>query len=151
MTDQPNVSPDPEQRRSTMDRRQHVDKEWIGPERRKNVVERRLGLDEEPAANDDSTGLEQNRGPGKRLQQHARAADKGEMTHEQFLFLMAIDTFKKVNQKSFPTWTDVLEVVRKLGYRKTQPNTLRLPAVEDWTESPDAVAFVEEEALDDED
>ena len=43
-----------------------------------------------------------------------------------FNFILAIDTFKRVNGKTFPTWTDVLEVVRKLGYRKTMPSELSL-------------------------
>ena len=61
------------------------------------------------------------------------------MTNEQFLFLMAIDAFKQVNGKSFPSWSDVLEIVRKLGYRKTMCSELRLgPRAEDWIERPDA-------------
>jgi len=62
------------------------------------------------------------------------------MNHEQFLFIMAIDAYKKVNRKPFPTWTEVLEVIRKLGYRKTQPSELNLETAEDWTEAPDAPA-----------
>ncbi|MCH2134296.1 MAG: hypothetical protein MK116_11145 [Phycisphaerales bacterium] len=66
------------------------------------------------------------------------------MTAEQFLFVQAIEAFKRVNGKSFPTWTDVLEVVRRLGYRKTQASELRLgDKVEDWTERPDAPAGVD--------
>ena len=63
------------------------------------------------------------------------------MTSEQFLFVTAIDAYKRVNQKPFPTWTEVLEVIRKLGYRKTQMSQLNLSNVEDWTEPPDAPAF----------
>ena len=40
------------------------------------------------------------------------------MTDEQFEFLMAIDQYKRANQRPFPTWTEVLEVIRALGYRK---------------------------------
>lgn len=65
------------------------------------------------------------------------------MTQEQFMFVMAIDSFKRVNGLTFPTWTEVLEVIRKLGYRKTMPSELNLGArVEDWTEQPDAPAGV---------
>ncbi len=65
------------------------------------------------------------------------------MTHEQFVFVMAIDAFKQVNGKTFPTWTDVLEVIRKLGYRKTMPSELNLgKRAEDWTERPDAPSAV---------
>ena len=63
-------------------------------------------------------------------------------------FLTAIDTFKRVNAKTFPTWTDVLEVVRLLGYRKTLPSDLNLPNTEDWTEKPDAPHAVRDIASD---
>jgi hypothetical protein len=40
------------------------------------------------------------------------------MTDEQFEFLMAIDEYKRKNKKLFPTWTEVLEVIKALGYRR---------------------------------
>ncbi len=65
------------------------------------------------------------------------------MTQEQFMFVMAIDSFKRVNGLTFPTWTEVLEVIRKLGYRKTMPSELNLGSrVEDWTERPDGPSGV---------
>ncbi len=71
------------------------------------------------------------------------------MTPEQFMFVQAIDAFKRVNGKTFPTWTDVLEVVRRLGYRKTQPSELQLGSkVEDWMERPDAPGGVDQGAED---
>lgn len=100
-----------------------------GPDRRKNVVDTRKG------------GLERRRGPGRRLSDFAKAAEEGEMTREQFLFIQAIDAFKKANDKPFPTWTEVLEVVRKLGYRKTCDMSFDLPQCEDWHEPADAPAF----------
>ncbi len=33
-------------------------------------------------------------------------------------FLRAIDAFKRSTGRSFPTWTEVLEILRSLGYRK---------------------------------
>ena len=48
------------------------------------------------------------------------------MTVEQFEFCMAIETYKKVNKKMFPTWTEVLEVVRHLGYRKVEARNIHL-------------------------
>ena len=65
------------------------------------------------------------------------------MSREQYTFLLAIDAFKRVNHKTFPTWTDVLEVIRKLGYRKTMPSELSLgDTVQDWTEKPTAASNV---------
>ena len=104
-----------------------------------NVVDRRTGLDRRDAEGASPTNLERRRGPGRRLSEFVRDAEEGEMNKEQFMFLMAIDAFKRANGKSFPTWTDVLEVIRKLGYRKTMPSELNLGGrAEDWRERADA-------------
>ena len=76
-----------------------------GKDRRQNVVDRRLGLDRQ-------------RGPGRRLTDERKAAEEGQMSQEQFEFLMAIEEYKQQNAKPFPTWTEVLEVIWALGYRK---------------------------------
>lgn len=73
--------------------------------RRMSVVDRRLGL-------------ERRRGPGRRLTDERKSAEEGQMSEEQFAFLMAIDEYKKKNARPFPTWTEVLEVIKALGYRK---------------------------------
>lgn len=101
------------------------------------VVDRRLGLDPRGGVTPKQklvTGAERARGPGRRLSDFTKSAEEGEMTTEQFLFLMAIDAFKKSNDRMFPTWTDVLEVVRLLGYRKTMPSELNLSNADDWRE-----------------
>ena len=51
------------------------------------------------------------------------------MSAEQFEFIMAIETYKKVNKKMFPTWTEVLEVINQLGYRKVEPRTIKMESV----------------------
>ncbi|MBX3324046.1 MAG: hypothetical protein KF757_13780 [Phycisphaeraceae bacterium] len=100
------------------------------------VVDRRLGLDRRRMPGGGaSSGLERRRGPGRRRSDFTRAAEEGEMTPEQFLFLMAIDEFKRANGKPFPAWTDVLEVIRLLGYRKTMASELNLTRAEDWREA----------------
>ena len=122
--------------------------------RRKTIVDRRAGLarrgEATPApapapapATATATNLERRRGPGRRRTDFMRAAEEGEMTQEQFMFVMAIDSFKRVNGLTFPTWTEVLEVIRKLGYRKTMPTELNLGSrVEDWTERADSTSGV---------
>ena len=113
-----------------------------GPDRRDTVVDRRSGLDRRALSQ--GTNLERRRGPGRRRTDFMKSAEEGEMTQEQFMFLMAIEAFKQVNGKTFPSWTDVLEVIRKLGYRKTMPTELNLGRrVEDWTERPDAPSGVD--------
>jgi hypothetical protein len=112
------------------------------------VVDRRVGVDRrELAGLEPPTNLERRRGPGRRLTDFVKRAEEGEMTEEQFMFLQAIEAFKRVNNKTFPSWTDVLEVVRKLGYRKTSPSELNLgERVKDWSERPDAPSGVFKEA-----
>jgi hypothetical protein len=41
-----------------------------------------------------------------------------EYTIEQLEFLRAIERYKRENGRPFPTWTEVLEVVFGLGYRR---------------------------------
>lgn len=122
-------------------------------DREENVVDRRTGLDRRELSESSSqTNLERRRGPGRRRTDFMKAADEGEMTQEQFIFIMAIDAFKRVNGLTFPTWTDVLEVIRKLGYRKTMASELDLGSrVEDWTEKPDAHSGVSKITETDED
>ena len=82
-------------------------------DRRQSVVDRRLGLD-------------RRRGPGRRRSDERKAAEEGQMSDEQFQFLMAIDEYKRTNTRPFPTWTEVLEVIKALGYRKvTDPQPLK--------------------------
>ena len=106
------------------------------------VADRRTGLDRRELKSS-AKDLERRRGRGRRMTDFLRAAEDGEMTQEQFMFLVAIDAFKEANGRTFPTWTDVLEVVRKLGYRKTLSSELALSdRVSDWTEEPDAESGV---------
>lgn len=80
--------------------------------RRGSAVDRRLGLN-------------RRRGPGKRRSDDRRSAEEGQLTDEQFNFLLAIDDYKKLNNRPFPSWTEVLEIIKALGYRKVaEPSSL---------------------------
>jgi IS5 family transposase len=115
-----------------------------GTDRRQSVIDRRSGLERRQQARADSgykgserrisqrrvdTGLERRRGPGRRLSDDRRAAEEGEMTAHQFEFVMAIETYKKVNKRMYPTWTEVLEVIQQLGYRKVAAREINLENV----------------------
>ncbi len=52
------------------------------------------------------------------------------MTGHQFEFVMAIETYKKVNKRLYPTWTEILEIIRQLGYRKVMKWTISVSAPE---------------------
>jgi hypothetical protein len=84
----------------------------------KNFTERRSGDDRRHSVVDRRLGLDLGRGPGRRRSDARKAAEEGQMTDEQFEFLMAIDEYRKKNSRPFPTWTEVLEVIKTLGYRK---------------------------------
>ncbi len=103
-----------ERRKNVADRGQHdtanVDDPGFGERRsriehRQDVLDRRLGLD-------------RRRGPGRRRSDDRKAAEEGQMSDEQFQFIMAIDEYKRANSRPFPTWTEVLEIIKALGYRK---------------------------------
>jgi hypothetical protein len=120
----PGASPRPDRRKTVIDRRTGAQRRqktqaeagYTGPERR--VAERRS-----------ETGLERRRGPGRRRSDDRKAAEEGEMTPEQFEFVMAIETYKKVNKRLYPTWTEVLEVFNQLGYMKVSHRDIELANV----------------------
>jgi hypothetical protein len=115
-----------------------------GPDRRNSRVDRRAGLDRRTTSAEASaytgpeqrvadrredTGLERRRGPGRRRADDRRSAEEGEMNTEQFEFVMAIETYKKVNRRMYPTWTEILEIVNQLGYRKVEHRDIQLENV----------------------
>jgi hypothetical protein len=115
-----------------------------GPDRRLSRVDRRSGGERRDATTQDTytgperrskgdrraeTGLERRRGPGRRRADDRRSAEEGEMNIEQFEFVMAIETYKKVNRRLYPTWTEILEVVRQLGYKKISHRSIELDNV----------------------
>lgn len=62
--------------------------------------------------------FDRHRGPGRRRTDYRRDAEEGHMNEEQLEFIKAVDEYKRVNNRPFPTWTEVLDVVLYLGYRK---------------------------------
>ncbi len=91
-------------------------------DRRHSVLDRRTGLDRRRedvrVSQDRRAGLQRRRGPGIRRDEERRAAEEGEMTDEQFEFVMAVNSYKQANHRPFPTLTEILEIVKALGYRK---------------------------------
>jgi hypothetical protein len=112
---------DRNRRKSVVDRRTGIDRRQVEADPDELAIERRAGAERRS-----NTGLERRRGPGRRRSDERRSAEEGEMTVEQFEFCMAIETYKKVNRRLFPTWTEVLEVITQLGYRKVCSRTIKL-------------------------
>jgi hypothetical protein len=107
----PEFKPD-DQAQESLEGKSFVDRR-ARRDRRKIIIDRRLQLD-------------RRRGPGRRRSDERREAEEGQMSDEQFEFVMAINDYKKQNTRPFPTWTEVLEVMRALGYRKVaEPQPLK--------------------------
>jgi hypothetical protein len=89
------------------------------------TTEKRKGEDRRASVIDRRVGLDRRRGPGRRRSEDRKAAEEGQMSDEQFEFLMAIDEYKRANQRPFPSWTEVFEVIKALGYRRVaEPESL---------------------------
>ena len=82
------------------------------PERRGTGKECRKG------GSDRRVGMDRRRGPGRRRGEVRRAAEEGEITGELLEFIMAIDEYRRINERPFPSWSEVFEIVHYLGYRK---------------------------------
>jgi hypothetical protein len=104
-----------DRRVNVTDRRQH---NLGGNPYDPNFVDRRSGKDRRESVVDRRLGLDRQRGPGRRRSDERKSAEEGQMSDEQFAFIMAIDEYKRANSRPFPTWTEVLEVIKALGYRK---------------------------------
>jgi hypothetical protein len=118
----------PDRRKSRVDRRSGIERrQQTAAEAGYNGPERRKGVDRRVAAA--SGTLERRRGPGRRLSDERKTAEEGEMNELQFEFVMAVEMYKKLNKRLYPTWTEILEVLRQLGYRKVLPREVDLPNV----------------------
>src|SRR5207253_5985915 len=96
----------PEDRRQG-DRRTHAD-------RRKREI---------PVALDRRTGKER-RHLGERRRQVDPTTCERDYTDDEIEFMKAMDQYKRSNRRPFPTWREVLEVLRSLGYRKVEAATV---------------------------
>lgn len=96
----------------------------------KNFVERRRSEDRRGSVVDRRLGLDRRRGPGRRRSDDRKSAEEGQMSDEQFEFLMAVDEYKRKNARPFPTWTEVLELIKALGYRKVAEPQPLVPSEE---------------------
>jgi hypothetical protein len=92
-----------------------MSKPYTGPERRKAAdSDRRV----RGRATDRRSGLDRRRGPGRRLGDIRKDAEEGEYSGELYEFVMALDEYKKVNKRPFPSYSEIFELIKYLGYRK---------------------------------
>lgn len=56
--------------------------------------------------------------PAGRLNVTSESNIGSEYTTEQVRFIMTVDRYKRLRNRPFPTWPEVLAVAKSLGYRK---------------------------------
>jgi hypothetical protein len=97
-----------DRRRGGSDRRRNG-----GDDRRKRsipvAVERRSGKDR--------------RLEGERRRQVDPTTCERDYSDDEIIFMKAMDHYKRANRRPFPTWSEVLEVLHALGYRKVAAPT----------------------------
>src|SRR5215472_11494345 len=88
-------------------------------ERRSQADRRKRSI---PVAVDRRSGKDR-RQLGERRRQVDPTTCEKDYSDEEIIFMKAVDLYKRANRRPFPTWSEVLEVLRALGYRKTEAAT----------------------------
>jgi len=89
-----------------------------------------------PVAHERRSGNER-REKGERRRQVDPTTCEKDYSDEEIIFMKAMDQYKRSNRRPFPTWSEVLEVLRSLGYRKTEEAT-ELPGLPVVPDEPEA-------------
>jgi hypothetical protein len=85
------------------------------PDRRKKPI---------PVALERRSGQER-RYQGERRRQVDPTTCERDYNDDEIAFMKAMDQYKRANRRPFPTWSEVLEVLYALGYRKVaEPCTM---------------------------
>jgi len=87
---------------------------------RRNRTERRKR--QIPVAVERRSGNDR-RQKGERRRQVDPTTCEKDYNDEEIIFMKAMDQYKRANRRPFPTWSEVLEVLRALGYRKVAEPT----------------------------
>jgi hypothetical protein len=87
-----------------------------GIERRKRSI---------PVAVERRSGKDRRDEKGERRRQIDPTTCERDYSDEEIEFMKAMDQYKRDNRRPFPTWSEVLEVLRAMGYRKVaEPSTM---------------------------
>jgi len=106
-----------------MSKEEHVQPDITVPDRRggdRRALERRKHT--APIAKERRAGKDR-RNQGERRRQIDPTTCERDYNDEEITFMRAMDQYKRDNRRPFPTWSEVLEVLRSLGYRKVAERT----------------------------
>ena len=106
------------ERRAGVDRRSGRPSNYGGTERRSSD-DRRNGL-ERRNSRDRRAGIERRHALRRIEDQQAfqKRVEEGELTLEEVEFVRAVDRYKRKFNRPFPTWSEVLAIVKELGYTR---------------------------------
>src|SRR5262245_28676322 len=71
-----------------------------------------------PVAMERRSGKDRRAQQGERRRQIDPTTCERDYSVDEIEFMKAMDQYKRDNRRPFPTWSEVLEVLRALGYRK---------------------------------
>jgi len=105
-------------RRTGEDRRSGKPSSYSGPERR-GSRDRRMISDRRTGA-DRRTGVDRRHALRRVEDQEAfqKRVEEGDLTLEEIEFVRAVDRYKRKFNRPFPTWSEVLAILKELGYTK---------------------------------
>jgi len=92
----------------------------------RRIQNRRIVPERRRASNGEAPPAEERRKAPRRKVERRRMIDpttcERDYTADEIEFMRAMDEYKRKSGRMFPTWSEVLEVVRSLGYvRQTTP------------------------------
>jgi hypothetical protein len=87
-----------------------------GNDRRKRAI---------PVALERRSGKDRRDERGERRRQIDPTTCERDYSVDEIEFMKAMDQYKRENRRPFPTWSEVLEVLRAIGYRRVaEPSTM---------------------------
>jgi hypothetical protein len=110
------------ERRARVERRTGKPSNYTGPERRgspdrRNISERRTG--------GDRRNTNERRNTLRRVEDQEtfqKRVEEGDLTLDEIEFVRAVDKYKRKYNRQFPTWSEILAIVKELGYTKDSLN-----------------------------
>lgn len=106
------------ERRRGPDRRTGRAENYTGPERRAAADRRVMG--DRRTGGDRRTDADRRHGFRRQEDQQTlqKRVEQGDLTLEEIDFVRAVDRYKRKFNRPFPTWSEILAIVKELGYTR---------------------------------
>ena len=116
---------------------------------RRGAKDRRKGTDRRKK--DEPVAVERRQAPRRKVARRRQidpTTCERDYTNDEVEFMNALDAYKRRSGRMFPTCSEILEVIRDLGYRKADDMSMAVETLEEAVEPPanDAEAEADAEA-----